>query len=212
LLLCSSLALAQAQGKISIEINMGQDKARLAVGEFRPANAEPQTSPLKAVFDQTLWDDRDNAGIFNMGAKNFNPANSLGQPREVRIGEGENPPENAGLLGFGNVGVSSDKIDVQGWLFDVKNAGTPPNLGKQYREDANADNARLIAHRFADEIIARIGGGIPGVAESKIVFISTRSGHKEVWTMDYDGQGQKQLTHLGSLALSPRISPDRTRL
>jgi Tol biopolymer transport system component len=30
--------------------------------------------------------------------------------------------------------------------------------------------------------------------------------------MDYDGAGQKQLTHLASIALSPRISPDRSRV
>lgn len=30
--------------------------------------------------------------------------------------------------------------------------------------------------------------------------------------MDYDGSNQHQLTHLGSIALSPRISPDGTRL
>jgi TolB protein len=211
LLLFSSLSLGQGN-KFTVELNMGQDRPRIAIPEFRPANADPQGSPLKSVFDQTLWSDLDNAGIFEMVAKSFYPGNTPGQPGEVRTAEWGNPPPNAGLLAFGNLGVSNGKVDVQGWLFDVKNQGAPPILGKQYHEDANADNARLIAHRFADEIIARIGGGIPGVAESKIVFISTRSGHKEVWTMDYDGQGQKQLTHLGSLALSPRISPDRTRL
>jgi TolB protein len=70
----------------------------------------------------------------------------------------------------------------------------------------------MIAHRFADEIIFRLGGGIPGVAESRIFFISNRTGHKEVWVMDYDGAGQEQLTKLNSIALSPRISPDGSRV
>jgi hypothetical protein len=30
--------------------------------------------------------------------------------------------------------------------------------------------------------------------------------------MDYDGAGQKQLTHLGSIALSPHVSPDNSRV
>ena len=30
--------------------------------------------------------------------------------------------------------------------------------------------------------------------------------------MDYDGANQKQLTHLGSIALSPHVSPDGTRV
>ena len=70
----------------------------------------------------------------------------------------------------------------------------------------------ITAHKFADEIIFRLGGGIPGIAESKIYFISSRSGHKEIWAMDYDGANQHQVTHLGSISLSPRISPDGSRL
>ena len=53
---------------------------------------------------------------------------------------------------------------------------------------------------------------MPGIAESQIYFVSDRSGHKEIWAMDYDGSNQHQLTHLGSIALSPRISPDGSRL
>ena len=85
-------------------------------------------------------------------------------------------------------------------------------LGKQYREQATDENARLIAHRFADEIILRLGGGIPGIAETKMYFVSTRGGTKEIWQMDYDGANQKQLTHLGSIALSPHVSPDNSRV
>jgi TolB protein len=101
---------------------------------------------------------------------------------------------------------------VQGWLFDVKSPQAPQVLAKQYRETATDDNARLIAHRFANEIIFRLGGGINGIAESKIYYISNRSGHKEVWAMDYDGAGQHPVTHLGSIALSPRVSPDNTKI
>jgi TolB protein len=69
-----------------------------------------------------------------------------------------------------------------------------------------------VAHRFADEIILRLGGGINGIAETKIYFVSSRTGTKEIWAMDYDGQNQHAITHLGSISLSPRISPDNTRL
>ena len=69
-----------------------------------------------------------------------------------------------------------------------------------------------MAHKFADEIIFRLGGGIAGIAESQIYFVSDRSGHKEIWAMDYDGSNQHQMTHLGSISLSPRISPDGSRI
>jgi len=58
----------------------------------------------------------------------------------------------------------------------------------------------------------RLGGGINGIAETKIYFISTRTGTKEVWAMDYDGQNQHAVTRLGAISLSPRVSPDNSRL
>jgi TolB protein len=117
------------------------------------------------------------------------------------------------MLAFGNLGVSGDKVTVQGWLYDVKNQGSPQVLGKQYNDAATAEAVRTIAHKFADEIIFRLGGGIPGIAESKIYYVSERvRGQKEIWVMDYDGANQHQVTHLGTISLSPRISPDGSRL
>jgi TolB protein len=116
------------------------------------------------------------------------------------------------MVAFGNLSASGNDLQVQGWLFDVRNSGSPQVLGKQYHDEATTEKARLIAHKFADEIIFRLGGGIQGIAESKIAFISSRTGRKEVWIMDYDGASQMQLTHLGAISLSPRISPDGSRV
>ena len=84
-----------------------------------------------------------------------------------------------------------------GWT-TRSNTANPQVLGKQYNEAASEDMARTVAHRFADEIIYRLGGGINGIAETKIYFVSSRSGSKEIWVMDYDGQNQHQITHLGT--------------
>jgi TolB protein len=203
---------AAAQDRIKIELNMGQERPRIAVPDFKAANGDAQTGPLATVFNQTLWSDLENAGIFDMVAKSFYPSQVPGQPGELQAKPWGDPPPNAGVLTFGNVGVNSGKVDVQGWLYDVKNPGAPQILGKQYKEDATPDMARTIAHRFADEIIARLGSGIAGIAESQLYFVSNRSGNKEIWSMDYDGANQKQITKLGAIALSPRISPDGTRL
>jgi TolB protein len=206
------VANAGAQDRIKIELNMGQERPRLAAPDFRAANADPQTGPLNTAFNETLWNDLDSAGIFDMVARSFYPVQSPANPGELKAAVWGSPPPNAGVVTFGNVGVGNGKVDVQGWLFDVKNPGTPPILGKQYREDASVDNARLIAHRFANEIIARLGAGIPGIAETRLFFVSTRSGAKEIWSMDYDGANQKQLTRNGGIALSPQVSPDNSRI
>ena len=208
----SASLVAAAQERFKFELNMGQERPRLAAPDFKTATGDPQTAPLDTVFNQTLWNDLDNAGIFDMVAKSFYPAAQPGQPGELNAKSWSDPPPNAGVVAFGNVGVANGKVDVQGWLYDVKNPGAPAILGKQYKEDATPDNARVIAHRFADEIIQRLGAGIPGIAESRIYFVSTRSGTKEIWSMDYDGANQQQMTKLGSTALSPRVSPDGTRV
>jgi TolB protein len=200
-----------AQDWVQATINKGAP-SRMAVPDFKAATGDPQSGPLNNVFNQTLWNDLDNAGIFEMVAKSFYPIQTPGSPGEMKLDAWSNAPVNAAFVAFGNLGVTNGKLQVLGWLFDDKNTASPQVLGKQYQEAATPDNARLIAHRFADEIIYRLGGGTNGVAESRIFFISARSGHKEVWAMDYDGAGQEQLTHLNSIALSPRVSPDSSRV
>ena len=70
LMLCGFLSAA-AQDRIKIELNMGQERPRLAAPDFKAANGDPQTAPLNTVFNQTLWNDLDNAGIFDMVAKSL---------------------------------------------------------------------------------------------------------------------------------------------
>jgi TolB protein len=209
--LAASPCLAQ-QDWIKTGTGLGVDKVRLAVPDFKPSTSDAKNADLLKVFNDTLWNDLDNAGIFEMVSKSFYPLVVPGTPTDVQFGVWNAPPPNAVMLAFGNLGVTGNNVTVQGWLYDVKNVTSPQVLGKQYQDAATTDEARIIAHKFADEIIFRLGGGIPGIAESQIFFVSSRSGHKEIWVMDYDGANQRQITHLGSISLSPRISPDGSRL
>jgi TolB protein len=203
---------AFAQDWVRTGSGLGVDKVRLAVPDFKPSTADPQNTALLKTFNDTFWNDLDNSGVVELVSKSFYPLQVPGQPAEITFGLWNSPPPNAAMIAFGNLGVASGKLTVQGWLYDVKNTASPQVLGKQYGDVANDDAARVIAHKFADEIIFRLGGGIPGIAESKIYFVSDRSGHKEIWVMDYDGSNQRQLTHQNSISLSPRISPDGSRL
>ncbi len=211
LLLLATTAWAQTDW-IRTGTGLGVEKVRLAVPDFKATTTGGNTDPLLKTFNDTLWNDLDSAGIFDMVSKSFYPLQTPGAPQDVRLDAWGNPPPNAAMVAFGNLGSDPQNLTVQGWLYDVKNVQSPQVLGKQYREAATAEGARTAAHEFADEIIFRLGGGVQGIAESKIYFISNRSGHKEVWEMDYDGANQKQLTHLGSIALSPRVSPDNSRV
>jgi TolB protein len=201
-----------AQDWVKTGTSLGVDKVRLAVPDFKPATGDPQNTALLKTFNDTLWNDLDVSGVVELVSKSFYPLQTPGQPPEVNFLSWNAPPPNAAMLAFGNLGVADGKLTVQGWLYDVKNTQSPQVLGKQYGDTASDAAARLMAHKFADEIIFRLGGGIAGIAESQIYFVSDRTGHKEIWAMDYDGSNQHQITHLGSIALSPRISPDGSRI
>ena len=201
-----------AQDWIRTGTGLGVEKVRLAASDFKPSTQDPKNTELLKAFNDTLWNDLDNAGIFEMVSKSFYPLQGPGNPSEVRFEAWSGPPPNASMLAFGDLGVSSNSVLVHGWLYDVKNVNSPQVLGKQYSDAATSEGARLIAHKFANEIIFRLGGGVAGICESKIYFVSDRTGHKEIWVMDYDGSNQHQLTHIGSISLSPRISPDGSRL
>ena len=201
-----------AQDWIKTGTGLGVEKVRLAVPDFNASTQDAKNADLLKAFNETLWNDLDNAGIFDMVSKSFYPLGQVGTPADVKFEGWSAPPPNAAMLAFGNLGVSGNGMTVQGWLYDVKNVTSPQVLGKQYQDAATSDAARTTAHKFADEIIFRLGGGIPGIAESKIYFVSSRSGHKEIWAMDYDGANQHAVTHLGSISLSPRVSPDGSRI
>jgi TolB protein len=205
-------ACATAQDWVKTGTGLGVEKIRLAVPDFKPSTQDAKNPDLLKTFNDTLWNDLDNAGIFDMASKSFYPMGPIGGPPDVKFDVWSTAPVNAAMMAFGNLGVSGTNVVVQGWLYDVKNIASPQILGKQYSDVATNPAVRTIAHKFADEIIFRLGGGIPGIAESTIYFVRGGGGHKEIWAMDYDGANQHQVTHLGTISLSPRISPDGSRL
>jgi TolB protein len=212
LLLVLDRSRANAQDWVRTGTNLGAQRIRLAAAEFNPSSADPQTANLKTTFDATLFNDLSNAGIFDMVSRSLAPPVMPATPQQMNLAQWSAAPASAAMVAFGSIAVTNGRVAVYGWLFDAKNPSSPQILGKQYNEDATSENARLIAHRFADEIITRLGGGISGIAETHILYVSSRGGSKEVWQMDYDGEAPHAVTHLGTISLSPRISPDNSRV
>src|SRR5579872_3226870 len=169
-LLLMTTALS-AQDWVRTGSGLGVEKVRLAVPDFKPSTNDPQNAALLKTFNDTFWNDLDNSGVVELVSKSFYPLQAPGQPTEVTFQSWSAPPPNAAMLAFGNLGAANGHVTVLGWLYDVRNTASPQVLGKQYSDAATEQGARLIAHRFADEIIFRLGGGIQGIAESQIYFV-----------------------------------------
>ena len=140
-----SLPALSQEDWIRTGTGLGVEKVRLAVSDFKVATADASNAELQQVFNDVLWNDLANAGIFDMVSKSFYPLQTPGTPQELNIPAWGNPPPNASMVAFGNLGVTGTDLQVQGWLFDAKNASAPQVLGKQYKEPASVQSARCPA-------------------------------------------------------------------
>jgi TolB protein len=213
LTIAAAASSAVAQDPFQIHQSAGANEIRLAAADFKAPSADPSTLAEKHVFDKTLFDDLANAGFFDLVAKSMLPESTPGSQAEMSLAQWTAAPTSASMVAFGSLNVSGGQVVVNGFLDDAKNTAYPQIFTKQYRDAASEQAARQIAHQFADEIIFRLGGGVPGIAETKIYFVhDSGGGNKEIAEMDYDGANQHVLTHLGTDVMSPRVSPDNSRI
>ena len=201
---------AAAQDQIRTGTGLGVDKARVAVADWAPRS--PSAAPLSKIFTDVLRADLEYSGIIELVSPSFYPITIPSIPSELKPVEWSDPPASAALLAYGNLSAAGNDLAIEARLTDVRNPATPEVVARIYRGEVTDAQIRRFAHQFADEIISRLSGGIPGVASTQFAFISTRSGNKEVWLMDYDGANQRPLTMLRSIALTPRFSPDASRI
>lgn len=83
--------------------------------------------------------------------------------------------------------------------------------GRVILERSYQGNPRTQAHAFANDIVETITG-IRGIAGSKVAFVATRSGNKEIYLVESDGSGLTQLTRDSGISVSPRLSADGRKL
>jgi TolB protein len=189
---------------------LGQTKPRIAIADFAPRSDSAKSHAT--LFTQVVRDDLQFSGILELASPSFYPPQPPTVPAELKYAVWTDPPANANFVGFGNLSESTAEVAIQAWLFDVRNPSSQPVVGKVYRGAPTDLQVRKFAHQFADEIIGKLSGGLPSVASTQIAFVSSRTGSKEIWVMDYDGANQRPLTTLRSIALTPRWSPDGSRI
>ena len=98
----------------------------------------------------------------------------------------------------GEVEFRGEDVRVRYTLWDL-------NFMRDMRSDGfktNRANYRALSHAMADDIVRQVTGMKP-LFNSKIAFVSARSGNKEIYTCDYDGADERPVTSNGSINLSP---------
>ena len=84
-------------------------------------------------------------------------------------------------------------------------------LGKVYARLRSMKPARAKwPQEFAADILKQFGA--TSLIGTKIYFVSDRTGHKEIWSMNYDGSDQKQFTSYRSITTFPAVSSDGTKI
>lgn len=205
--------LRSQEGSLSIDITKGAPRFRVALADFQPLSPDDQTRNLANIFNSVLYNDIDNAGLFDLVSKSFIPSKQPGTVAELNIQDWTNPPVNADVLAFGNVQMDGGQLAIEAHLYDLKNASAPSIIGRRYRGDPDEANARAMAHQFADEIVLRLSGGTRGIASTRIAYAhQVGRGHKEIYICDYDGYNPHPMRVFNSISLTPRWSPDNTRI
>jgi TolB protein len=101
------------------------------------------------------------------------------------------------------VGGTAAGGTLQGRVTDSSGATV---LSKSYN-----GSDREVAHQFADDIVETLTGN-PGIATTKIAFVGTASGPKEIYFADYDGSNSRRLTSDRSISVAPSLGPGARNL
>jgi len=214
-------ALWAQQDKVKIIIQKGEMPV-MAAPDLRGSGAAQN---FMGAFNDTLFRDLQSSGLFTMAPKGMYPLQVPQRPEDLRqpprpgtsmgglaLSDWASPPVNANFLATGYTSEQNGQIVLYGWLFDVgqPNVANAQILGKRYFGSVDEAGARKVAHEFAADILAHWGA--TSLYGTKIYFVSNRTGHKEVWSMDPDGSNQKQLTSFKSISIMPAVSPDGSKL
>ena len=153
----------QAQVKTGTQTGV---RARLAVANFQLRSTEPQLASMTQIFNEVLWNDLDMSGVFDLVPKSFYPVKLPSQPQEIIFEQWQSNEVKAQDLAYGNANLDRGQFAVESRLVDVSTQESITGL--RYRVALDEPGVRSAAHKFADEIVLKIGGGIPGVGQTSL--------------------------------------------
>lgn len=107
----------------------------------------------------------------------------------------------------GTITKKDDLYLVECYLYDT--ASKVRVTGVRYK--ATKTILRKSVHDFSDEIVFRYTGE-KGIAHTQICFVGDLKGQREVYLVDYDGYGLRQLTKENALVMLPKWTPDGKKI
>ncbi len=184
-------------------------KPVIAVTDMRGSGEAQQ---YMDAFNKALWDELDNTGQITLAPKTSYPLALPQQPADFQppalFSSWTEPPVGANYLAFGYTAVQDNQILLYGYFFNLgqSTVQSAQLLGNRYYGSLNNDGAKKVAREFAADILRQLG--LVSLSGTKIYFVSDRTGNKEIWSMDYDGSNQRQLTRYRSISGEPAVSAD----
>ncbi|HET8549115.1 MAG TPA: hypothetical protein VFL57_13955 [Bryobacteraceae bacterium] len=208
------------------EIRLGEitgraEKGAIAVPDFRGAG---DAQKFMGAFNQVLWETLNESGAFRMVPKTAYPLNVPQQPQDwrseqpgtrpsgselgLRLRDWSGPPVNANYMAFGYTAVQNRQMVLFGHLYNItqNDLANAQVLRKLYFGTLDEAGARKVAIEFATDILKQFG--IASIANTRIFFVSSRTGSKEIWSMNWDGSDQRPFTAYRTVTTMPGVSPD----
>ena len=115
------------------------------------------------LFSDVVRNDLDFSGILELASKSFYPTQVPSVPAELNYPAWSDPPVSAQFLAFGNLTATGTTDGDPGLVLRraecFRAAGGRPRLSRRM---PTKSRRRQFAHQFADEIIARLSGGVAG--------------------------------------------------
>ncbi len=217
-------ALAQ-QPPTNIKIEGTSTVQTVAVTDFRATGAAQQ---YMALFNATVTADLGASPLIKLVPKTLYP---LQVPQSIndlqagavptahpasglRLTDWGLAPVNANYLGFGYGAEQGSQFVLFGYFYSTSNAISTLQqaqlVAKPYTGTLDEDGVRRVAHQYAADILAVFGA--KSLIGSRIIFVSDRTGSKEIWSMSYDGTDQRQITRYNTISTFPSVSPDGKKL
>ena len=205
LVLCVGIILQKREGEARLYIDITSPSMRkisIAIPDFKYMGKKNEHPDLRSKLPGIISNDFDLSGYFQPLDKDSFIEGPQSGITDDTIHFKDWSVIGATLLLKGGYACTGKQLKVEIRLFDVFS-------GRQLygkRVLGLVEQSRYLMHRLGNDIMLTLAGH-SGPFLTKLAFVGTSSGHKEIYISDYDGHNVEQITQHNTITISPRLSP-----